>query len=224
MTASRLLPARALPARPAGPTRRAVPLAPALLLALAGLPASGPVAARPQPGTLVPCASADQQYQYCPVRTGMQVTLERQRSRWPCRQGKTWGYDPNGIWVTQGCAADFRVGGPATGAGPDQGIGPVRPGLPPPRPMPGATRTRWAGSTYVGFDPGAPGEMRLTVDGEGRVQGSLGGHRFTGQITDTWLQTDRTRFRLQVSGTGFLATDERNPRHRIQFDLDAGRN
>jgi hypothetical protein len=34
----------------------------------------------------------------------------KQKRESPCVQGKTWGYDRNGIWVDGGCRADFEVG------------------------------------------------------------------------------------------------------------------
>jgi hypothetical protein len=38
------------------------------------------------------------------------VTLSRQLSDSGCVQGKTWGYDANGIWVSNGCRAEFTLG------------------------------------------------------------------------------------------------------------------
>jgi Protein of unknown function (DUF3011) len=38
------------------------------------------------------------------------VRLVRQRSDTDCILGRTWGYDPRGIWVDRGCRADFEVG------------------------------------------------------------------------------------------------------------------
>jgi Protein of unknown function (DUF3011) len=58
-------------------------------------------------GTLL-CESRNYAQQYC--STGQFVYrawLVTQRSRSPCRQGQTWGYDRNGIWVTQGCEGEF---------------------------------------------------------------------------------------------------------------------
>ena len=33
----------------------------------------------------------------------------RQLSRAACIQGRTWGYGRNGIWVSDGCRAEFRT-------------------------------------------------------------------------------------------------------------------
>jgi hypothetical protein len=56
------------------------------------------------------CESNDNKYNYCRVNTGGGVSLARQLSDSPCIQGRTWGYDRDGIWVNSGCRADFAVG------------------------------------------------------------------------------------------------------------------
>ncbi|MEE4379971.1 MAG: DUF3011 domain-containing protein [Candidatus Competibacteraceae bacterium] len=38
-----------------------------------------------------------------------QVRLVLQLSNSPCAEGQTWGYEPGGIWVDQGCSAKFAV-------------------------------------------------------------------------------------------------------------------
>ena len=50
---------------------------------------------------------------YCPVDTRGGVTLKHQNSKVACDQGITWGYDDTGIWVTNGCQADFLVQRPS---------------------------------------------------------------------------------------------------------------
>lgn len=51
------------------------------------------------------CESRDYHRNYCPA--GQRVTgasLVEQQSRSAFIQGRTWGFDSGGIWVTQGCA------------------------------------------------------------------------------------------------------------------------
>ena len=38
------------------------------------------------------------------------VRLERQLSQEACVEGVSWGFDRDGIWVDEGCRAEFRVG------------------------------------------------------------------------------------------------------------------
>jgi len=56
------------------------------------------------------CASDDGGRHFCPARTDMGVRLSRQRSGSECILGRTWGYTRRGIWVDQGCRADFDLG------------------------------------------------------------------------------------------------------------------
>jgi hypothetical protein len=58
---------------------------------------------------LVVCRSLDGTYVRCPANTQRSVLLQRQLSQRPCRQNQTWGFDTQGIWVTQGCEAEFLV-------------------------------------------------------------------------------------------------------------------
>ena len=55
------------------------------------------------------CESKHHRYQHCPIDTHGYVRLTRQLSNADCRQGRTWDYDRRGIWVDDGCAAEFVV-------------------------------------------------------------------------------------------------------------------
>lgn len=90
------------------------------LLALAGL-LGGAGEARAQyhgDTQLVRCESDDGRYRVCPAETRGRIWLERQRSRADCVEGRTWGVERGGIWVDQGCRADFRVETHRPGPGP----------------------------------------------------------------------------------------------------------
>ena len=56
------------------------------------------------------CRSQQYNYQHCPADTRRGVRLVKQRSKAACIKGRTWGYDPRGVWVDRGCDAEFRVG------------------------------------------------------------------------------------------------------------------
>lgn len=68
----------------------------------------------------VSCNSNDMRRNWCNVDTRGGVRLYKQKSDSPCIQGRTWGYNRNGIWVDRGCRAEFEVGG---GYGGDYGGG-----------------------------------------------------------------------------------------------------
>lgn len=61
-------------------------------------------------GRVLRCESHDYRDNYCPANVRYGVEILRQISDSPCRYGRTWGYDRRGIWVADGCAAEFRVG------------------------------------------------------------------------------------------------------------------
>ena len=58
----------------------------------------------------ITCESKNYRYHRCNVDTDNRVKLKQQLSNAPCIEGQTWGYDKKGIWVNQGCAAEFKVG------------------------------------------------------------------------------------------------------------------
>ena len=61
-----------------------------------------------QGGQLIRCESNDSRPRECATGGG-RVVLERQHSRAACIEGRTWGQSRGGVWVSQGCRADFRV-------------------------------------------------------------------------------------------------------------------
>lgn len=67
---------------------------------------------RPPPGRgrQIACASRNFEQQYCPTeRRIVRARLIEQRSRAACTQGRSWGFDRNGIWVSEGCNGLFAV-------------------------------------------------------------------------------------------------------------------
>jgi hypothetical protein len=60
---------------------------------------------------LIRCESNDYRQTYCRADTRGGVRLTRQVSNSSCIQGRSWDYDGGGIWVSNGCKADFAVGG-----------------------------------------------------------------------------------------------------------------
>jgi hypothetical protein len=61
-------------------------------------------------GRRVVCESRDREYQLCRVNTRGDVRMVRQLSQRPCTARRTWGFQRDGIWVTEGCRAEFEVG------------------------------------------------------------------------------------------------------------------
>lgn len=64
---------------------------------------------------LVRCESNDARTVYCRAETYRGVRLANQLSRAQCIEGQSWGHDGRGIWVSQGCRAEFLLAGNADG-------------------------------------------------------------------------------------------------------------
>ncbi len=61
---------------------------------------------------VVQCQSRDYQYQFCGTPEGVtHARLVEQRSRAACIEGRSWGYDRRGIWVSGGCEGLFEYQG-----------------------------------------------------------------------------------------------------------------
>ncbi|HSA93680.1 MAG TPA: DUF3011 domain-containing protein [Terriglobales bacterium] len=55
------------------------------------------------------CESGNNERRYCRIDSRGGVRLSRQLSDARCTQGSTWGYDSEGVWVDNGCRAEFEV-------------------------------------------------------------------------------------------------------------------
>jgi len=58
----------------------------------------------------VSCVSRLGQRSSCPADTSKGIVLAKSFGEAPCALGKTWGFDEHGIWVSDGCSADFLAG------------------------------------------------------------------------------------------------------------------
>jgi hypothetical protein len=71
----------------------------------------------------VTCSSKPGERATCPADTSKGIVLAKSFGEAPCLLGKTWGFDDQGIWVADGCSADFL-------AGPKTPVKPEKPGKP----------------------------------------------------------------------------------------------
>jgi hypothetical protein len=81
---------------------------------------------QPSPNDLaVRCESRDGRRADCPADLRNYYFRDlRQVSRTQCVQGNNWGFDDRGVWVAQGCRAEFMfAAGRYAGPGPDGGSG-----------------------------------------------------------------------------------------------------
>ncbi len=83
----------------------------------------------------VVCESTDGYYHHCPVDIDGEVSLSRKLSQSPCEFDKSWGYDWKGIWVDDGCRAEFELT-TSSAQGPSQPPTPSSSPYPPASPPP----------------------------------------------------------------------------------------
>lgn len=89
------------------------------LLGLLGAPGAMAQYARPAAvgAQTLRCESTDGRDRHCQADTRGGVRIVRQLSRSACEEGRSWGVDRGGIWVGQGCRAEFLVGRGGSGQG-----------------------------------------------------------------------------------------------------------
>ena len=172
----------------------------------------------------ITCESKNYRYRYCRIDTENRVVLERQISSFsPCEYGTTWGYDARGVWVDRGCEAQFRVGRDS-GSGKSAAVaGAVVLGAALAAAI-AANKSHhddpvasWAVGTFRGYDSAEDSDVEVTILPGGSVTGVAGDASFSGRWERTQLQAGQYRFKVERSGNGFIAVDEKNPGHRVQF-------
>lgn len=60
-------------------------------------------------GQTLYCGSDDHRQRRCNVSIRRDARLLRQSSRAACIEGDSWGWDRNGVWVSNGCRGEFQV-------------------------------------------------------------------------------------------------------------------
>ena len=126
------------------------------------------------------------------------------------------------MWVDRGCAADFRVGrdsggsGAAIAAGAVAGIA-IAAAIAANKNKSKSEVPSWAVGTFTGYDEVERADVEVTILPGGSVEGTAGDQRFTGTMDGKRLEAGRYHFGVERSGNGFIATDERDSKHRVIF-------
>lgn len=201
---------------PPRPTRAVVPL---LAVSLVALPL--PLQAE----DTIRCTSHGLRYKYCRVDTDNRVELVREHGLFDCKRDRSWGYDRHGVWVDSGCDGDFRVG--RSGGKHDKALAVgALVGLAAIAAIASSKHEQeqkkeevegWAVGSFSGYDSVERTQVQLTILPGGTVNGRAGSTGFGGSLKGMLLEAGRHRFRVERSGNGFIATDERDPAHRVSF-------
>ena len=187
----------------------------------------------------IECASRNYRYEYCRVKTYHQVKVNRQISRAPCIQGRTWGYDRHGIWVDEGCHASFQIddrdGDDDSNVGGALAAAAVVGGLA----ILGATLgdnnqdysashhhdrhdiqvPRWAVGTYRGYNPRYDERIELRIHADGSVVSDVQGYRLRGYYDNynEEINIQGNRFAVEPEEGGFRTIERNNPDNIVHY-------
>ena len=64
---------------------------------------------RDDDGQRLVCESYEKKEKECRIRVRPEVRLVKQKSVTACIEDRNWGWDRRGVWVSDGCRAEFRV-------------------------------------------------------------------------------------------------------------------
>lgn len=174
---------------------------------------------------VVRCESDSYRYRYCRVDTGNRVRIQRELSDTQCVRGRSWGYDYRGIWVDDGCRADFLVGGGRPGGSAIAGgilgsmIGGYGGGSYPSYDD-GRRRSvpNWAIGTFRGYDPVIERELEFVVYPHGDIMIWQRGKQSRGKYHNEQIAIERGgNFDVQRERNGFTIIERRDRRHLVRL-------
>lgn len=173
------------------------------------------------------CESNRGRYRFCPADTENRVEIRRQFSNTPCVLWRTWGYDHRGVWVDNGCRAEFRVGrGGLSGGQTAAIVG----GIAAAAIIAGIVASKngdrndwdrgvpeWAIGSFRGWDERERMLLQLNISQGGGVQGWVDQDEFTGRVERERLYLRDRTFRLHRNGDGIRLEEEGGRRQRIEL-------
>ncbi|MEI2770230.1 MAG: DUF3011 domain-containing protein [Candidatus Competibacter sp.] len=190
----------------------------------------------------ITCASENNQYQHCRTASHGYVTMTRQLSGSPCRQGQTWDYDRRGIWVDDGCRAEFRVESSEHHSKDSSKDAKVAAGVIIGAAILGALVNNkdhddaykynddkyhgsrhtsyvpgWMVGTFHGYNPMYGADVVMTIREDGRVTADANGQAITGYINDERLHVGNVIFSISRSRDGFITSQEGDRHNEVVY-------
>jgi len=151
----------------------------------------------------VTCYSDNYRHNYCRVDTDHYVQLTREFSSGNCREGDTWGYDSNGIWVDRGCSAEFSVGNSGYR---DYNYRNYSNGVP-----------GWAVGNFRGKNEHDGSEASISISPGGDVTAVWAGQAHTGFFESRNMRLDNMDFIVKQRADGFETILRSDHRNRVFF-------
>jgi hypothetical protein len=202
--------------------RRSVSLCLIAVLAIPALPAP----ARADERT-IKCESRNGRYRFCPAETENRARVERQLSNRRCELWRNWGYDRRGVWVDDGCRAEFRIGedggmsgktaaivGGVAAAAVIAAIVAAKKGD---KSEQSKEVPEWAVGSFKGYDDRENVSYEVNIAPNGSVNGWANDDEFSGRWERNELQVRGHVWRVSRSGDDLLLTDSRDKKRQVKL-------
>lgn len=213
--------------------RRPVAATLAVTLSLASVPAWA--------GREVTCESHKMRRTFCPTGEHGSIRLLESKGFWGCEEGRSWGVETDGIWVSNDCKGRFWVDDKSGGSHNRNAaiaagvIGALVLGAAiannskrgeedrhQETHTDDATVPNWAIGRYYGYNPDARAEVALEITASGRVSTRERGREAYGHVyeRDRIAMDDGRRLRVERTDRGLRIVDERDRARSTDFYRD----
>ena len=143
------------------------------------------------------CGSEDFMYVRCEILFPSKIRFHKQLSRVKCVKEKNWGFDAKGVWVKEGCRAQFKAE--------------IRVDEQP----------QWLVGRFKGYDKWSDEEITLRIRRNGVVRARIEGRRVPVELEGDLLMLDRKNYVLSKTRKGFKAESTVSGGYRtIRFRRD----
>jgi hypothetical protein len=189
------------------------------------------------------CDSKNHHYRMCKVDTHGYVRLTREHSHNKCKQGRTWDYDRRGVWVDDGCSADFVVesrhhtndhkdhkGDAAVAA--VAGIALIAAAIASSKSNDHDDRYHdddyhhsghssylpgWMVGKFKGYNMRYGSDVKLVIEGDGRVKAVVQGTKLSGYVNDGRLYVGDAEFYIERAGEGFNTVQTGDRSNKVHY-------
>jgi hypothetical protein len=190
----------------------------------------------------ISCESRNNQYHYCRVDTHGYVRMSRQLSKSACDQGRNWDFDRGGVWVDDGCRAEFIVEERThSGSHSDHDSGKVvaaAAGLAILGALVAASHDdsdkhqdenyhgprhssyvpQWMQGDWQGYNTQYGKYVDLSIGSDGRVRAYAEGHQMQGYVNDGRLYVADAEFHIERAGGGFNTVEVGNHGNVVHYE------
>lgn len=187
------------------------------------------------------CESRDYAYEQCSIDTHGYVRLERQISKTECRQGRNWDYDRRGIWVDDGCAAEFTVESRHHTSGHSDHTGEKAVAAAAAIALIAAVASssndkhdryndkgyshgghssyvpRWMVGDFTGYNLQYGSEVSMNIKSDGRVRAKVNGVILKGYVNDERLYVGDAEFYIDRAGNGFNTVQVGESSNKVHY-------